>query len=409
MQVIMKDRMLSNRILVMETHSRLDFDALRPPSPHFTAAHSEWRRQVRQFVDSKIAPYLDEWDRTGTFPDKLYRAAAQAGILGMGFPESHGGCLEDAGLYHRIILAEELHRLGTGVVFADLATHWIGLPPVVRQENPQLDDEVVRPVLAGEKKISFAVTEPGGGSDVSRLVTRAEKRGSAWLVTGEKTLISGLMRADYILTAVRTGGPGIGGLSLLLIDSTLPGVQREPVDGLGWYNRSIGTVRFESTPVPEDRLIGAENRGFMDLVPQFNIERFSGVSAALAMGRMCVSEALAFAQQRETFGKRLVDHQAMRHKLVDLVRALRVAYAYLDQCVWRFEQGEDIVADLCMLKIQATNTLENCAREALHALGGSAYAGTARLERIYRESRIFAVGGGTEEVLRDLAARQLKF
>lgn len=393
----------------MDSHDTLDFDALRPPSPHFTVAHADWRRQVREFVDSEIAPFMDDWDRAGTFPDELYLAAAQAGILGMGFPAAQGGCLEEAGLYHRIILAEELHRLGSGVVFADLATHWIGLPPVVRQDKPQLNDEVVRPILAGEKKIAFAVTEPGGGSDVSRLETHAIKQGSEWLVSGEKTLISGLMRADTILTAVRTGGPGIGGLSLLLIDSTLPGLHREPVEGLAWYNASIGTVRFDSVAVPEHCLIGAENRGFLDLVPQFNIERFSGVAATLAMGRVCVAEALAFARQRETFGKRLVDHQAMRHKLIDLVRALRVAYAYLDQCVWRFEKGEDIVADLCMLKIQATTTLEYCAREALHTMGGTAYAGTARLERIYRESRIFALGGGTEEVLRDLAARQLKF
>jgi len=181
------------------------------------------------------------------------------------------------------------------------------------------------------------------------------------------------------------------------------------MEGLKWYNASIGTVRFEATPVPEDCLIGAENRGFQNLTRQFNIERFSGVAAALAMGRVCVAEALAFAQQREVFGKRLIDHQVMRHKLTDLVRSLRVAYAYLDQCVWRFERGEEMIADLCMLKIQASTTLEYCAREALHVLGGTAYQGSASIERIFRESRIFAVGGGTEEVLRDLAARQLKF
>jgi acyl-CoA dehydrogenase len=393
----------------MNNPSLLDFDGLRPPGPGLTPVHSEWRQQVRTFVESHIAPNIDQWNQAGTFPDQLYLDAAEAGIVGMGFPESQGGCLEDAGLYHRIILGEELHRLGSGVVFADLATHWIGLPPVVNQNDEELNREVVRPVLAGEKKIAFAVTEPGGGSDVSRLETCAERNGSIWLVNGEKTLISGVMRADYILTAVRTGGPGMGGLSLLLIDTDLPGITREPLTGLNWYNASIGTVRFEATPVPEHFLIGTENRGFFDLARQFNIERFSGVAAALAMGRVCVAEALAFAQQRQVFGKRLIEHQAMRHKLLELVRSLRASYAYLDQCVWRFEQGEEMVADLSMLKIQASTTLENCAREALHVLGGTAYAGTATLERIYRESRIFAVGGGTEEVLRDLAARQLKF
>jgi acyl-CoA dehydrogenase len=393
----------------MKKRSTLDFDALRPPAAGLTAEHDAWRQTLRRFVDSEIAPHIDEWDRACTFPDSLYNKAAQAGLLGMGFPESLGGNNENADLYHRIIMGEELHRLGSGVVFAELATHWIGLPPVVSQANPELNDEVVRPVLAGDKKIAFAVTEPGGGSDVSRIETTAEKNRSGWLVSGEKTLVSGVMRADYILTAVRTGGRGMGGLSLLLIDTSLPGIQREPLEGLKWYNSAIGSVSLNSVQVPDHCLIGDRDQGFRALAGQFNIERFSGVAAALAMGRVSVAQALAFARQREVFGKRLIDHQAMRHKLVDLVRALRVAYAYLDQCVWRFERGEEVVADLCMLKIHATTTLEHCSREALHVLGGTAYHGSARIERIFRESRIFAVGGGTEEVLRDLAGRQMQF
>lgn len=367
--------------------------------------HHAWRRKLRSFVDAEISPHLDDWNRAGTFPDELYRKAASNGILGMGFPEILGGCIEQADLYHRIIFAEELHRLGSGVVFADLATHWIGLPPVVRCGNTRLEREVVRPVLAGEKKIAFAVTEPTGGSDVGRMLSRAHADGSGWRVNGVKTLISGVMRADYILTAVRTSEEK--GISLLLIDATQPGITSQSVSGLNWYNASIGTVRFENTPVARDCLIGSEHRGLAELVQQFNIERFSGVAAALAMARVCVADALTFAAQRQVFGQRLADHQAMRHKLVDLVRALRLAYAYLDHCVARYEQGDNIVADLALLKIQATTTLESCAREALHVLGGTAYQGTAKLERIYRESRIFAVGGGTEEVLRDLAARQL--
>lgn len=182
----------------MTPGTALDFDGLRPPVAGLTQAHGEWRQRVRQFVEAEIAPHLDQWNRVGTFPDAVYQRAAEAGLLGMGFPEPLGGCLPQAGLYHRIIMAEEMHRLGSGVVFADLATHWIGLPPVVGQGNPRLDDEVVRPVLAGQKKISFAVTEPGGGSDVGRMTTRAERVGDNWLVTGDKTLISGVMRADYV-------------------------------------------------------------------------------------------------------------------------------------------------------------------------------------------------------------------
>lgn len=387
----------------------LDFDGLRPPAPLLTDSHSAWRSQVRAFVEREIEPNIDEWDATGTFPDEIYEKAAEAGILGIGFPESVGGRSDDIDLYYRIIFAEELHRLGTGIVFADLATHWIGLPPVVKFGSEELLEEVARPVLAGKKRIAFAVTEPSGGSDVSRIETTASRCDGGWLVNGSKTLISGAMRADFALVAARTGGEGMGGISLLLVDMDRPGVTRQPVPGLGWYNASIGTIDLKDVEVPENQLIGPENKGFAGLTNQFNIERFSGIAATLAMSRVCLAEAIAFARRRETFGKRLIDHQTIRHKLVDMLRLVHAAYAYLDQCVWRFEQGDAAVADLCMLKVQATTTLERCARESLHVLGGTAYSSKSRAERVYRESRIFAIGGGTEEILRDLSARQLGF
>ena len=385
----------------------LDFDGLRPPSPFLTDAHAQWRGRVRDFVTREIEPNLVRWEAEGTFPDSVYELAAQLGLLGVGFPTQYGGNTEDADPWYRVIFAEEMHRPGCGVVFADLATHWIGLPPVVQFGSAELQENVTRPVLAGKRRIAFAVTEPGGGSDAGALQTRAERHEDHWLVNGSKTLISGALRADVILAAVRTGGPGASGISLLLVDATTPGIERRAVPGLRWYNANNGTIEFRDVRVPLDRLIGAENRGFAGLARQFNVERLSGIAATLAMSRTAVAEAIAWAQQREAFGKRLVEHQVLRHKLVDMVRAIRAAYAYLDQCIWRLQRGEAVVADIAMLKVQTTRTLERCAREAMHVLGGHAYAGTTRVERIYREARIFAIGGGTEEILDDLAARQL--
>jgi acyl-CoA dehydrogenase len=385
----------------------LDFDGLRPPSPFMTEVHARWCARVRDFVTREIEPNLPAWEATGTFPDSLYETAARAGLLGVGFPERLGGNTENADPWFRVIFSEEMHRPGAGVVFADLATHWIGLPPVVQFGAPDLQESIARPVLAGKRKIAFAVTEPGGGSDAGALRTSAERREGHWLVNGSKTLISGALRADYILTAVRTGAAGAGGISLLLIDATSPGIERRIVPGLRWYNSSIGTIEFSDVRVPLERLIGPENKGFAGLARQFNIERLSGIAATLAMSRTALAEAIAWAQQREAFGKKLVEHQALRHKLVDAVRSIRVAYAYLDQCIWRLQQGDNAVADIAMLKVQATRTLERVAREAMHVLGQHAYDGANRAERIYREARIFAIGGGTEEILNDLAARQL--
>lgn len=386
---------------------KIDFDSLRPRSPFLTAKHQAWRQQLRSFVDKEIERNLNAWDAAGTFPDSLYTKAAAAGILGMGFPVDLGGTGTDIDLYHRIIFAEELYRLGSGVVFADLATHWIGLPPVIALGDASFRESVARPVLSGERQIAFAVTEPSGGSDVGGFTTTAERDGDCYVVNGAKTLISGAMRADFLLVAARTGGPGVGGLSLLLIDAHSPGVSRGPVPGLAWYNANNGWLRFDNVRVPLENLIGEENRGFAGLANQFNIERFSGISATLAMARTAVAEAIAWGRERHTFGKRLVDHQVIRHKIIDMIQRINTSYAYLDVLVWRFENGEVPVADLAMLKIQATTTLEYCARECLQVLGGRAYTGENRVERIYREARTFVIGGGAEEVLRDLAGRQL--
>jgi acyl-CoA dehydrogenase len=360
-------------------------------------------------VDGYIAPHLDQWDAASDFPDSLYQDAAREGISGMGFREDLGGTGENIDLWDRIIFAEEFFRMGSGVVFADLATPWIALPPIINGGTPEMLDRVARPVLAGERKIAFAVTEPGGGSDVSGFTTTAERKGDVFIVNGGKTLISGAMKADYLLTAVRTGGPGMGGLSMLLIETDRPGVTRGPLLGLQWYNRNNGWLNFDNVEVPVTNLVGVENRGFAGLASQFNIERFSGIAATLAMTRTCVAEAIAFARERQTFGKRLIDHQVMRHKIVDMVQRIKVAYAMLDILVWRFGRGEVPVADLALLKVQATTTLEHCARESLQVLGGRAYTGGNRVERIYREARIFVIGGGSEEILRDLAAKQMGF
>jgi acyl-CoA dehydrogenase len=386
-----------------------DFDGLRPRAAGIEKKHDEWRTKLRTFVDQHIAPDLDAWSEAGTFPDELYRKAAAAGLLGFGFPSELGGWEEEVDLYHRIIFAEEFHRHGSGVVFADIATLWIGLPPVANFGSAELLESVVRPVLAGEKKIAFAITEPGGGSDVSGMVTSAKLDGDNYLVNGGKTLISGAVRADWILTVARTGGEGAKGLSLLLIDAASEGVSVAAVPGLSWYSASNGTISFDSVQVPAVNRIGDEGRAFSYLTEQFNIERFSGVAATLAMARTATADAIAWAQDRHTFGKRLIDHQSIRHKLVAMVREIRAAYGYLDQCVYRFEDNELPIADLCMLKFHATGVLERVSRDAMHILGGQAYQGNHRIERIQRESRIFALGGGTEEILSDLAARQLGF
>ncbi len=385
----------------------ITFDGLRPPSPWMTETHHEWRRQLRAWLRKEVAPYVDEWERAGEIPDSLYKKASEFGLLRMGYPEEYGGIREGVDRYHSIVTSEETAQIGAGGVFASLMVHGIGLPPILAIGSDELKRRVAPPVLAGEKHVSLAITEPSGGSDVAALQTKAVRDGDHYVVSGSKTYITGGMKADWFTTAVRTGGPGAGGVSLLLIEADRPGVSRTKLEKMGWHASDTAQIFFDDVRVPASNLIGEENRGFLGIMLNFNGERLGMAAGACASARVCIEEAAAWAQERRTFGKRLADHQVIRHKIAEMVRHVNATQAYLEICAWRVGQGETPAADLALLKVQATQTLEFCAREAMQIIGGAAYMRGGRVERIYREVRVNAIGGGSEEIMRDLAARQL--
>jgi acyl-CoA dehydrogenase len=393
--------------LMTKPRRALDFDSLRPPSPFFTEAHDAWRRELRKFIDREIEPFVDEWDEAGAVPRELFRKAGAFGLLGAGYPEIYGGWTEGVDRFHGIVTSEELARIGAGGVTAALMVHGIGLPPILALSDEEMKREIAPPVLRGEVQISLAITEPGGGSDVANLQTRAERRGDHYRINGAKMFITGGMTSRYATTAVRTGGPGAGGISLMLIDLEAKGVTRTPLKKQGWWASDTAAIYFDDVEVAHERLIGPENGGFVGVMLNFNSERLGMASGALAFARVCIEDAVAWARERRTFGQRLADHQVIRHKIATMVQKVSASTAWLDLCAWRVQQGETPAADLALLKVQATETMEYCAREASQILGGAAYMRGQRVERIYREVRVNAIGGGSEEIMRDLAARQL--
>jgi acyl-CoA dehydrogenase len=306
-----------------------------------------------------------------------------------------------------IVTTQELARPGAGGIAASLMVHSIGAPPLVASGSPELKRRILPSVLRGEKVIALAITEPSGGSDVANLRTSARRDGSHYVVNGSKCYITGGMRADYITTAVRTGGAGAGGVSLLVIPSDLPGVTRTKLDKMGWWSSDTAEIFFEDVLVPAEYLVGVEGHGFLTIMMNFNNERLGLAAGAIAYARVAMDEAIAWAQERRTFGKRLADHQVIRHKIAEMARHVSASQAYLEMTAWRMAQGDAPVADICLLKVQATQTMEFCAREALQILGGAGYMRGTKSERIYREVRVNAIGGGSEEIMRDLAARQM--
>jgi acyl-CoA dehydrogenase len=385
----------------------LTFDSARLPNPHATEEHEAWRTQLRRFIDTEITPYAEEWDEAGHIPIELWPKAAAVGLLGLGYPEAFGGTREGIDSWHGWITNEELARVGVGGISASLMVHGIGLPPVLNWGSEAMKQMVAPPVLAGEKHISLGITEPGGGSDVANLSTTAVRDGDHFIVNGSKTYITGGMRANWVSTAVRTGGEGHRGVSMLLIPTDAEGFSRTELDRKqGWWASDTATLYFDNVRVPVENLIGEENKGFLVIMTNFNGERMAMAAGMEAMGRVCLEEAVQWAQERKTFGKRLADHQVIRHKIAQMKQKLNATQAYIRICYESIENGNPNPGDIAMLKVQASETLEFCAREAMQILGGIGYMRGSRVERIYREVRVNAIGGGSEEIMRDLASRQ---
>jgi len=374
-------------------------------SPFYTAEHEAFRDVISHFVAREIEPYTSEWDEAGEFPRELYAKAASIGLLALGFPEDCGGVPADQ--FMKIVASQELARAGAGGISASLMSHGIGAPPIARAGRAEIKARVLPEVLSGQKISALAITEPGGGSDVANLATRARRDGDHYVVNGEKTFITSGMRADYLTVAVRTGGEGAGGVSLLLIEGDTPGLSRTKLKKMGWWASDTASLFFDDCRVPAENLIGEEGQGFRLIMQNFNSERMGMAASCTAFARVCLDEAIAYAKARKTFGKPIAQHQVIRHKLVDMAQRVAASQAMLEMLAWRLGQGESPVAEICMMKNQATQTMAYCASEAVQIFGGAGYMRGVKVERIYREVKVNAIGGGTEEIMKDLASRQM--
>jgi acyl-CoA dehydrogenase len=387
----------------------LDFDSARLHNPFLTPEHEEWRTQLRRFLDKEVVPYAADWDEERKIPSSLYPKAAAIGLLGLGYPEELGGISEGIDIWYHNIVNEEMARFGVGGVSANLMVHNIGLPPVANFAADDVKREVVPAVLSGQKRISLAITEPGAGSDVANLSTTAKPEADHFVVNGSKTYITGGMTADWYTTAVRTGGAGSQGVSVVLIPAASDGVSRTELDKKqGWWASDTATIYFDNVRVPASNLIGEENQGFKVIMNNFNAERMAMSAAMEGFARVCLEEAVAWARERETFGKRLADHQVIRHKIAEMKQRINATQAYMQVVSFQIEKGIANPGDIALLKVQCSQTMEYCAREAMQILGGIGYMRGSRVERIYREVRVNAIGGGSEEIMRDMAARQFR-
>ncbi len=371
---------------------------------------------TREFVRREVEPHHQGWEDAGEIPRSLHLAAAKAGLLGVSFPEEVGG--QGGSLLDSVALQEAFFEAGgSSGLAAGLFTGGIALPHIAAHGTPDQVDTFVRPTLAGEKIGALAVTEPGGGSDVAGITTTAVLDPSAgsgqaaeYVVNGAKTFITSGVRADFVTTAVRTGGPGHGGVSLLVVEKGTPGFTVGPgLAKMGWHCSDTAELSFVDARVPATNLVGDLDSGFYLIAEQFVVERIALAVHAYGIAARSLALTAAYCRERETFGKPLMARQVVQHKLVEMHRQVDAARVYTRHVAVRHVRGDSVIAEACLAKQTAVEACAHVVDEAVQLHGGIGYLHGTEVERHYRDARILGIGGGATEVLTDLSARLLGY
>jgi acyl-CoA dehydrogenase len=364
---------------------------------------------ARTFVEREVLPHLQVWEDTHEVPRSLHLAAAKQGLLGVGVPAEVGG---EGGSYLDVVAVQEaMFEAGASSgLSAALFTHGIALPHIIAGGNPDLVDRLVRPTLRGELIGSLAITEPGTGSDVARLRTTAVRDGAQFIVNGSKTFITSGVRADFVTTAVRTGGPGHQGISLLVIEKGTPGFEvARSLDKMGWHCSDTAELSFADARVPAGNLVGEENSGFAQIAGAFVAERLSLAVHGYGIAARALALTVEHCRRRETFGAPVIANQVVQHKLVEMSRAVDVARTYTREVARRYAAGENPLVEALHAKALAVETSRLVTDRAVQLHGGTGYMHGTEVERHYRDQRILGIGGGATEVLDDLAAKLLGY
>lgn len=370
-----------------------------------TEEHAALRTQARRFAQAALAPHAHAWDEAGEFPRALYGELAAAGLMGVGYPEELGGAGGDLG--HILAVSEELVVAGTSVgAVVGLGSHGIAAPPIVKFGTAEQRARWVAPVLAGQQICALAITEPGGGSDVAGLTTRAVRDGDHYVVTGAKTFITSGVRADWVLAAVRTGGPGHGGISFLVIERGTEGFHvSKQLKKTGWWASDTAELAFDHCRVPVGNRIGPEHGAFPMITSNFANERLMLAGQCVAIAELAYREARRYAKDRVAFGKPIAGFQVIRHKLADMATQLAAARALTGEATTRVLRGEFAPGLCAMAKNAATDMVTAVCDAAVQIFGGAGYLRETVVERLYRDARLYPIGGGTREIMNEIITK----
>ncbi len=395
------------------------------PIPPFTEEHEEFRAAVRRFVETELYPHASEWEEARWFPNDVFERMAELGYLGLKFPREYGG---DGDPIADAVLTEELARCGSGGLAAGIGAHiGIALPPIWKFGTEEQKQRYLVPGIKGRKIAALAITEPDAGSDVASIRSTATKVDGGYVVNGAKTFITGGVRADALVTAVRSSADGgHHGISFLIIDRG-PGVHSSKLEKLGWHASDTALISFEDVFVPDENLLGGENQGFYLIMANFQWERLLMSLGAVGGMQAAFEKTLRYAREREAFGRQPEDsgaahlsepgwlaggkpegrHQAIRHKLAEIAVQIEAGRAVTYHALRRYVRGEDAVREVTIAKLQTQRTAFDVIDSCLQIHGGNGYMAEYEIERAARDARLGPIGGGTDEIMKEILGRSL--
>ncbi|MFN8161579.1 MAG: acyl-CoA dehydrogenase family protein [Solirubrobacterales bacterium] len=377
--------------------------------PPFTEEHSELRETVRRFVTAEIAPHVEEWEAAREFPRELFARCGELGFLGLKFPEEYGG--QGGDHLHDAVWVEELSRSGaSGGVGAGINAHAsIAMPPIFTFGTEEQRQRWIVPGISGEKIGALGITEPGAGSDVAGIRTRARRVNGGYVVNGAKTFITNGVRADFLVCACKTTEEGgHGGISFLVLEREMPGYQVvSKLEKMGWHSSDTGELAFTDVEVPAENLLGTENGGFALIMANFAWERLLMAIGAVGGMQRVIEATVAYAKEREAFGRPIGKFQAIRHKVAEMATRAEAARALTYDALRLFHTGQDCIREVTMAKLFSQRGLVEICDEALQIHGGYGYMREYGIERALRDARLGPIGGGTDEIMKEILGKQM--
>lgn len=376
-------------------------------SAYFSEEHDLFRASLKDFLQKEVVPYIEQWEKSGTIDRFIWKKFGEMGFLGISYPEVYGGLNLD--LFYMVILLEELQKIKSSGFAAAIWAHvYLAMTHLNAEGDERIKKEYLAPSIAGEKIGALCISEPFGGSDVAGMRTNAIKNGDKYIINGSKTFITNGVYADYYVVAAKTD-PALGnkGISIFLMDTSLKGISATKLDKLGWRASDTAEIAFDNVEVPIENLMGEENKGFAYIMQHFALERLIMAINAHARAEFAIDYTIDYMSNREAFGTTIDKFQALRHTLVEHATELEHCKIFNYAAVARLDKGEYVVKEATMAKLKSTKVADETIYSCLQMLGGYGYMEEYPLARLFRDSRLGPIGGGTSEILKEILSKMI--